>query len=258
MTNITLETRNLTRRFGALAAIDDVSIAFEKGALHAIIGPNGAGKTTLINLLSGDLAPSDGTIHFKGRDITHAPAHRTNRAGVGRSYQKTNIFPDFSCFENCWLGAAGRMGHALRFLRPAEDYQKTNREAADALKACGLDQSSARAAGALSHGEQRQLEIAMTLATGPELLLLDEPLAGMGGAESRDMVALMKRLARDHTVVLVEHDMDAVFSLAEKITVLDGGRVLATGTPDEIKSNRLVQDAYLGLDRGEPTAGGRP
>jgi branched-chain amino acid transport system ATP-binding protein len=246
MTEAILSTVNLSKAFGALVAVDGVTIDFTPGKVHAIIGPNGAGKTTLINLLYGDLPPSQGTIAFKGRDITNLTPFETSQAGIGRSYQKSNIFPEFSCLENCWLGAQSRLPSSMKFFRPADRYAEVCERAERALELCGLGGRRDVGAAQISHGEQRQLEIAMMLATEPELLLLDEPLAGMGTEEAEGILALLGELARDHTLVLIEHDMDAVFTIAEVLTVMDNGRVLMTGAPDEVRENAAVQAAYLG------------
>ena len=241
-----LRTEDLSMYFGALRAVDSVTIDFAPGQVHAIIGPNGAGKTTLINLLSGDLTPSDGAIRFEGQDITRTPPDKVSRLGIGRSYQKTNIFAEFTCFENCWLAAQSRLPSSMRFLRPARRYDRVAEGAERALGMCGLTGRRDATAGKISHGEQRQLEIAMMLATEPRLLLLDEPLAGMGSSESKRMIELLKRLAGDHTLILIEHDMDAVFAIAEVLTVMVNGRILGTGTPEQIRNNPSVQEAYLG------------
>jgi branched-chain amino acid transport system ATP-binding protein len=241
-----LRTEDLSMRFGALKAVDSVTIDFLPGQVHAIIGPNGAGKTTLINLLSGDLTPSAGAIHFEGHDITRAPPDKVSQLGIGRSYQKTNIFSEFTCFQNCWLGAQSRLPSSMRFLRPARGYARVAEGAERALEMCGLAARRDAVAAEISHGEQRQLEIAMMLATEPHLLLLDEPLAGMGSAESKRMIELLKRLAADHTLILIEHDMDAVFAIAEVLTVMVDGQVLGTGAPEQIRNNPTVQEAYLG------------
>lgn len=241
-----LYTRELTKSFGGLVAVDGVTIDFMPGEVHAIIGPNGAGKTTLINLLSGDLPPTDGHIKFKDHDLTREPVHAVSQLGIGRSYQKTNIFPEFTCFQNCWLGAQSRMATSMRFLKRAKSYDDVRARADRAIELCGLSARAETVASAMSYGEQRQLEIGMMLATEPELLLLDEPLAGMGTDESQQVVGLIKRLAEKHTVILIEHDMDAVFAVADALTVMVNGRVLATGTPEEIRNSQDVQDAYLG------------
>ncbi|HEV7370254.1 ABC transporter ATP-binding protein [Arenibaculum sp.] len=246
MSEAILSTSGLSRSFGGLTAVDGLSIEFHMRRIHAVIGPNGAGKSTFINLLSGDLPPSAGTIRFDGRDVTGLSADRVSQLGIGRSYQKTNIFPDFTAFENCRLAAQSRLTSSMRFFRPALRLSRVNDAARAALDAVGLDGRAEVVASALSHGEQRQLEIAMVLATGPKVLLLDEPLAGMGAEESARMVALLERLAREHAIVLVEHDMDAVFQLADRLTVMVNGRLLESGTPEEIRSSPAVQDAYLG------------
>lgn len=241
-----LYTRELTKSFGGLVAVDGVTIDFMPGEVHAIIGPNGAGKTTLINLLSGDLPPTDGLIMFKNHNLTNEPVHAVSQLGIGRSYQKTNIFPEFTCFQNCWLGAQSRMATSMRFLKSAKSYEDVRARAERAIGLCGLTDRIETKASAMSYGEQRQLEIGMMLATEPELLLLDEPLAGMGTDESQQVVGLIKRLAEEHTVILIEHDMDAVFAVADALTVMVNGRVLATGTPEQIRNSQDVQDAYLG------------
>ncbi len=246
-----LRVDRLSRRFGGLNAVSDVSLELFAGEVHAVIGPNGAGKTTLLNLLSGDLKPSAGSVRYAGREIAGLSADRIARLGIARSYQKTNIFAGFSAFENCRLAAQARLANAMRFFRPANRYRAVNDAAEHALTLAGLEARSAIAASALSHGEQRQLEIAMTLATAPEVLLLDEPLAGMGQEESQRMVALIGRLAASHAILLVEHDMEAVFSVARALTVLVNGRVLESGAPESVRRSRAVQDAYLG---GEASA----
>ena len=246
MGEVVMSTRGLTRHFGGLAAVSGVSLDAKMGELHAVIGPNGAGKSTLINMLSGDLPPSSGSVSIAGRDVTGLAAHQISRMGVGRSYQKTNVFLSFTAFENCRLAAQSRRGSSMRFLRPAHRLTDVNRVAEEALEAAGLLARAGSTASTLSHGEQRQLEIAMTLATRPRLLLLDEPLAGMGADESVSMVALLKKLVETHAILLVEHDMDAVFALAHRLTVMVNGQVLASGLPAEIRANPRVQEAYLG------------
>ena len=241
-----LRTQGLTRRFGGLVAVNDVSLACHRGRPHAVIGPNGAGKTTLINLLSGDLAPSAGRVLMQEREVTGLPSHRISRLGVGRSYQRTNVFMGFTVFENCRLAAQSRLPSSMRFLRPAARYEEVNAAAERALDLTDLKTQKGKAASALSHGERRQLELAMTLATAPSVLLLDEPLAGMGAEEAARMVELLRRLAPAHAMLLVEHDMDAVFALAAVLTVMVDGRVLASGAPAEIRANAQVQEAYLG------------
>jgi branched-chain amino acid transport system ATP-binding protein len=241
-----LVTRALTRHFGGLAAVSDVSIALELGRLHAVVGPNGAGKTTLINVLSGDLAASSGSVTYAGEDITRESSDRRSRRGIGRSYQKTNIFGAFTAFENCRLAAQSRAPRVLHLFSDATACPPTNAAAERALAAAGLEGRGDRIASALSHGEQRQLEIAMVLATQPKILLLDEPLAGMGADEAARMVQLLKTLATGHAILLVEHDMDAVFKVADRITVMVNGQVIASDVPEQIRSDRAVREAYLG------------
>jgi len=241
-----LRTQGLRRQFGGLAAVKRVSLECHAGKVHAVIGPNGAGKTTLINLLSGDLAPSAGSIEILGRDVTGLASHRIAQLGVGRSYQRTNIFMSFTAFENCRLAAQSRLPSSMRFVRRAERYRAVNEAAERALDVCDLRSRADTVASALSHGERRCLEVAMTLATKPRILLLDEPLAGMGAEESARMVDLLRKLAPGHAMILVEHDMDAVFALADTLTVMVDGNVLATGTPAQVRANAEVQNAYLG------------
>jgi branched-chain amino acid transport system ATP-binding protein len=243
-----LRTEGLRRQFGGLAAVKSVSLECYAGEVHAVIGPNGAGKTTLINLLSGDLAPSAGSIEILGRDVTGLSSHRISQLGVGRSYQRTNVFMGFTAFENCRLAAQSRLPGPMKFVRPASGYAGVNEAAERALHACDLASRKDRVASALSHGERRCLEVAMTLATSPRILLLDEPLAGMGAEESARMVELLRRLAPRHAMLLVEHDMDAVFALAGRLTVMVDGNVLASGRPDEVRASDEVQEAYLGRD----------
>ncbi len=248
MADAILRTESLSRRFGGLAAVSNVAIDLAVGQLHAVLGPNGAGKSTLINLLSGDLRASAGRIRYRGVDITNLAAHRRSRLGIGRSYQKTNIFPGFSAFENCRLAAQSRAPRALHVFAPAAAHESTNAAANAALAAAGLDGRRDVVAAALSHGEQRQLEIAMVLATAPDVLLLDEPLAGMGAEEAARMIALLKQLAPKHAILLVEHDMDAVFAVADVITVMVSGQVLESGPPPQIRASAAVRQAYLGDD----------
>jgi len=248
MSDAILATRGLSRRFGGLMAVGDVALELHTGRLHAVLGPNGAGKTTLINLVSGDLPASAGSIHYKGEDITRYSPDRRSRIGIGRSYQKTNIFPGFTAFENCRLAAQSRAPRVLHVFADAAAYRPVCQAAERALDAAGLAARGDRVASTLSHGEQRQLEIAMVLATAPEVLLLDEPLAGMGAEEAQRMVALLKTLAREHAILLVEHDMDAVFAVADVITVMVNGQVLESGAPAQIRASPAVRRAYLGED----------
>jgi branched-chain amino acid transport system ATP-binding protein len=244
--NAVLEVRSLSKNFGGLVAVNNLALEVDVGELHAIIGPNGAGKTTLINLLSGELPASSGRILFQGSDISRLAPEARSRLGIGRSYQKTNIFLGFSALENCRLAAQSREQRPLNWLRDALSYDTVLSQARRALDAVGLLDRAGEPALALSHGEQRALEIAMCLATDPRLLLLDEPLAGMGTQESLTIVELIRRLGETHAILLVEHDMDAVFQLAKVLTVMVDGEVLISGTPEEVRANRQVQAAYLG------------
>jgi branched-chain amino acid transport system ATP-binding protein len=253
MADAVLDARTLTRRFGGLVANDNVSLALLRGELHALLGPNGAGKSTLINLLSGDLAATSGRIYYRGHEISRMPAHRRSRLGIGRSYQKTNIFPAFTVFENCRLAAQSRAPRGWSIFADAEADAPSCDRAHRALALAGLDARADLYAGTLSHGEQRQLEIAMVLATEPDVLLLDEPLAGMGAEESTRMVEMLRRLAAGRAILLVEHDMDAVFALADRITVMVDGQVLESGPPAQIRASAQVQRAYLGHE--EPGLG---
>jgi branched-chain amino acid transport system ATP-binding protein len=246
MADAILRTQSLSRRFGGLSAVADVALALAVGEVHAVVGPNGAGKSTLINLLSGDLRASQGRIRYRGIDVTELAAHRRSQLGIGRSYQKTNIFAPFSAFENCRLAAQSRAPRVAHVLERADAHEATNAAAHAALAAAGLDARADTVAATLSHGEQRQLEIAMVLATSPQVLLLDEPLAGMGADEASRMVELLKSLAPAHAILLVEHDMDAVFAVADVITVMVNGQVLESGPPAQIRASAAVRQAYLG------------
>ncbi|MFM8609618.1 MAG: ABC transporter ATP-binding protein [Burkholderiaceae bacterium] len=246
MAEVLLTARGLTKRFGGLAAVNDVSLDLWRDRIHAVIGPNGAGKSTLTNLLSGDLPPTAGTVTLGGADITGHKPEEISRRGLGRSYQKTNIFLPFTVWDNVHLAAQSRAPHALRWLSRATAFAETRERTERAIELAGLAPRRDAVAGAISHGEQRQLEIAMTLATDPQVLLLDEPLAGMGTAEAERMVALLLRLKADHAIMLVEHDMDAVFALADHLTVMVNGQVIASGGPAEIRADAGVQAAYLG------------
>lgn len=250
MPEVLLSAKNLTKRFGGLAAVDNVSIDLLRDHIHAVIGPNGAGKSTLTNLLSGDLPATSGRIVIGGRDVTGWTPERVARQGLGRSYQKTNIFLPFTVWDNVFLAAQSRdpqqPWNPLRWMRSAAKSAGARRRCTAAIDMAGLQDRREAVAGTISHGEQRQLEIAMTLATEPEVLLLDEPLAGMGVAEAERMVALLLRIKPHHAILLVEHDMDAVFTLADALTVMVNGQVIATGTPAEIRADANVQAAYLG------------
>ena len=246
MSSAVLSTDAVGKSFGGLHAVKDVTLDFATGRVDVVIGPNGAGKTTLINLLSGDLPPSQGRILHRGREITALPPHRVSQLGIGRSYQRTNIFPEFTCYRNVWLAAQSRMTSCMRFFRPAHARRDVAARADRAIELAGLEPRADAVAANVSHGEQRQLEVAMLLATEPEVLLLDEPLAGMGPEETDNIVALINRLKADHCVVLIEHDMDAVFAVADRLTVMVNGAVLETGDPEAIRASETVREAYLG------------
>ena len=244
--NALLRASGLTRRFGGLTAVNEVSLDLHIGEVHAVIGTNGAGKSTLINMLSGEMPASSGRIELDGHDVSDWSQPKRARAGVGRSYQRTTIFPSFSVLENCRLSAQAALPRAWAVWQSAQQCAQSLAAALAALEAAGLSDDASRRAGLLSHGGQRQLEIAMCLATNPRVLLLDEPLAGMGAEETGRMLALLTELKHQHAVLLVEHDMDAVFRIADRITVMVNGTVIASDTPERIRSNHDVQVAYLG------------
>ena len=246
MTEPLLVADQLSRYFGGLAANQNVSLALERGQIHALLGPNGAGKSTFINMLSGDLPPSSGRVLFQGRDISALSAYQRSRIGIGRSFQRTNVFLEFTVLENCRLAAQSRRQKPWRILSSALAERAAVTCSEEVIVLAELAGSEAQVAGTLSHGERRQLEIAMVLATDPQVLLLDEPLAGMGGEESARMVQLLARLRADHAILLVEHDMDAVFALADVITVLVNGELLESGAPESIRQSPAVRHAYLG------------
>ena len=241
-----LEVRGLRKAFGALLATDGADLDLGEGETHAIIGPNGAGKTTLIGQLSGMLQPDSGSIRFAGEDITGLSAPARSMKGLARSFQVTSIYREFSALDNVALAVQAHAGHSFRFWRPAQEDPALRNPARAILEEVGLGARADVLAANLSHGEQRQLEIAMVLATGPRLLLLDEPVAGMGTEESQRMVEFLSTLKGERTIVLVEHDMDVVFTLADRISVLVYGRIIATGAPAEIRANPEVRAAYLG------------
>jgi branched-chain amino acid transport system ATP-binding protein len=243
-----LEVRGLVKRFGGLIATADLALDVRDGEVHAVIGPNGAGKTTLIGQLSGDLRPDAGTIRFAGEDITHLGAAARSMRGLARSFQITSVFRDFTALDNVALAVQAHAGHSFRFWRPARAERALREPARAMLESVGLGHRGDVLAGSLAHGEQRQLEIAMALATRPRLLLLDEPVAGMGLEESQRMVRFLRDLKSRVTMVLVEHDMDAVFMLADRISVMVYGRVIATDAPEAIRSSAEVRQAYLGED----------
>lgn len=241
-----LSTKALVKSFGALRATDGLDLDVRPGELHALIGPNGAGKSTLMKQLSGEILPDSGRILFEGRDITHVPAHERAHLGLARSYQITSIFPDYTALENVSLAVQTRLGHSFRFFRRAAGDAELEAPARAALDLVHLGDFADRPAHSLAHGQQRQLELAVALALEPKILLLDEPMAGMGPEESTLIVELLARLKGRMTILLIEHDMDAVFALADRITVLVYGRGIACGVPDEIRNDPAVREAYLG------------
>ena len=241
-----LQVDHLAKRFGGIVATDDIALGVDRGELHAVIGPNGAGKTTLIAQLSGQLTPDSGRIHFAGNDITALPMYRRSALGLARSFQITSLFLDLSVLDNVALAVQAHAGHSFRFWRDARLQAELREPARAALDRVGLGARADWRASALSHGEHRLLELAMALAGAPRMLLLDEPMAGLGPEESSAMVAMLRALKAELTILLVEHDMEAVFALADRITVLVYGRVIASGAPDDIRANADVREAYLG------------
>jgi branched-chain amino acid transport system ATP-binding protein len=241
-----LQAQNVSRFFGGLKAVEGVSLTLNRGELHAVIGTNGAGKSTLINLLSGELPPSAGTVSLMGTDVSRWSQPRRARAGLGRSYQRNTVFLEFSVRENCRLAAQARWQRPWDWWTPARRCAQSLAAAEEAMERAGLAAHAERVAGALSHGQKRQLEIAMCLASNPQVLLLDEPLAGMGAEETERMLALLGELKAGHATLLVEHDMDAVFRVADRITVMVNGRVIASDVPEGIRNHAEVRIAYLG------------
>ena len=245
---IIFETINLRKEFGALVAVDDVSIKVRKNSLHAIIGPNGAGKTTFFNLLSGNIEPTHGKVIFKGRDITHQPVYRTIHFGIGRSFQISNIFPNLTVFENIRLACQALGTDNFKFWRAASAFKKNEERTWEVLERVGLRERAQNFARTLPHGDQRKLELGMILAPDPEVLLLDEPTAGMAAEQVPELIALIQEIQQtgDKTVMLVEHNMNVVMSVSDRITVMHQGAVLAEGKPSEIAADEAVQTAYLG------------
>ena len=250
MADALLAVEGLTKRFGGILASDNIVLDVKQGELHAIIGPNGAGKTTLIGQLTGMLTPDTGTVRFAGEDITALPAYSRSLLGLARSFQITSLFLDLSVLDNVALAVQAHAGHSFQFWRDARKEKDLREPALAALTRVGLADRADRQASALSHGEHRQVELAMALAGKPRMLLLDEPMAGLGTDESARMVELLRELKREYTILLIEHDMEAVFALADRISVLVYGRVIASGTPDVIRANKDVRDAYLGEQEG--------
>lgn len=241
-----LEARGLMKAFGGLKATDNLNLSVEKGELHAIIGPNGAGKTTLISQLCGTLRPDAGQILFKGRDITRMPPYRRAGLGMARSFQITSLIMDMSVLDNVALAVQAHQGSSFRFIRAQRSIAQIRDKAMALLARVGLADKAHMPTRALSHGEHRHIEIAIALAADAELMLLDEPMAGLGGDESRAMIALLQSIKGAHSIVLIEHDMDAVFALADRISVLVYGHIIATGSPADIRANKQVEAAYLG------------
>ena len=243
-----LAVEALSKRFGGITATDNISLEVSAGEVHAVIGPNGAGKTTLLAQLSGTLRPNSGTIRFDGADITHLSAPERALRGLARSFQVTSILRDFTCLDNVALAIQAHAGHSFRFWRPASRDPRLREPAQAVLQELGLSELGEETAGNLAHGDQRQLEIAMALATSPKMLLLDEPMAGMGPEDSDRTTRYLRSLKGRYTMLLVEHDMDAVFALADRITVLVYGRAIASGPPADIRADATVRQAYLGED----------
>jgi len=246
VTDVLLRIEALSKRFGGVLASDAISLEVPAGELHAIIGPNGAGKTTLIGQLAGEIAPDGGRIEFAKADITRLPAWRRSRLGLARSFQITSLFPDFSALDNVALAVQAHAGHSFRFWRDARSEPGLREPARAALARLAIAERADMLVSRLSHGEQRQLELAVALATRPRMLLLDEPMAGMGPDESARMVATLRELKGKLTILLIEHDMEAVFALADRITVLVYGRIIASGAPEAIRADEKVREAYLG------------
>jgi branched-chain amino acid transport system ATP-binding protein len=248
MSNIILEAENLCKFWGGLKALNELSLKFEDKQLHSIVGPNGAGKSTLLNTLCGTYPATSGVILHEGKPITKLKSYEFCRKGIGRSFQKTNIFHNATCLENCCIAAQQRIGGNFNLFKRRNKNQEIIKIANTALKQVGLSERIDTKAAMISYGEQRQLEIAMVLATKPKVLLLDEPMAGMGHEESQTIIQLLKELKKEYCIVLVEHDMDAVFELSDLMTVMVDGQHLITDTVENIRNNPIVQDAYLGND----------
>lgn len=246
--DIVLETEALSKHWGGIKALNDISLQFRDRQLHGVVGPNGAGKSTLLNMLCGTLKPTSGCIFHKGQRIDTLKPWKFVRRGIGRSFQKTNIYPEVTCLENCAISAQRRFGGNFNLFASRHSNKMVRKAAEQALAQVGLEDRTHTIAAEISYGEQRQLEIAMVLATDPCILLLDEPMAGMGHEESQRIIELLKDLKKTYCIVLVEHDMDAIFELSDQLTVLDNGRHLITGTVDEVRADPRVKEAYLGAE----------
>jgi len=246
MSQIILQTRRLTKAFGGLIAVNNIDMDFYAGELRAIIGPNGAGKTTYLAMIMGRLKPTSGKIIFKGRDITGLPPHKVFRFGISTTFQLTSIFPSLTVYENVWVAAQSRCKGYMNPLIHHRRLKEAESTVERILKRLNLDSIASEPAGSISHGEQRVLEIGIALATNPEILLLDEPTSGMSAKEANEMAMLIKEIAKEKTVILVEHNMDVVMRIADKITVFDKGKILAEGSPKSISENKKVQEVYLG------------
>ena len=250
-----LKADNLRKNFGGIAALAGVTLEVEPGERRAIIGPNGAGKSTLFNLIAGELPPTGGRVYFDGRDITGLSVDERANLGVGHTFQRNNLFPGLTTFQNAWLAVQHRRGVARHLFRDARRFDAIARETEELLNQVGLSEQRDQVVGILAYGQQRALEVALALATGPKVLLLDEPTAGMSPAETADMVRLIESLPRSLTMLIVEHDMDVVFSLAGRITVLHYGEVIAEGAPADVRANPLVQEIYLGAREAQALTG---
>ena len=244
---ILLKTEKLTKRFGELVAVDQVDLKVEEGSLHSVIGPNGAGKTTLFNLISGELQPSAGNIVFREKEITGFPPHKIPHLGIGRSFQRTNIFPKFTVFDNVWVAAFFQKApQGLNVLKKTSAHPEIAEKVNESLAEVGLAERANQLARELSHGDQRLLEVAIALAASPSFLLLDEPTSGLSPDETRRMMEFIKKLSKRYTILIIEHKMSVVMSISDKITVMHFGRIIAEGSPQEIQANESVRQAYLG------------
>ena len=241
-----LQATELSKSFGGLVAVDRVNLELNHVEVHAVIGPNGAGKTTLLSMLAGELSPSAGRIRLEQQDITHSGSAERARSGIGRTFQRSAVIPGFSALDMVRLATLNRAG--MQLLQPLANNKTATMLARRALARVGLNDRADSVTDVLSHGEKRRVEIAAVLALDPKILLLDEPLAGLGPDESRQVVALIEDLRRDRAILLIEHDVDIVFALADRVTVLDNGRVIACGTPSDIRASAAARDAYLGLE----------